>query len=392
MALDAVRDGGLHGTFDVAMPVNAREVAERERDFARTFIAGGIAVLTPTMFEQAMRRPNRCSSITGDVVYTQPSDISTEAVREAVADFREQLLQAIEDISPEDQERSWTHEAVTACYVIANLNIGPALDFAVQVGITPRILQPRFIVVLLPNSIRVAMVGYVGEPLIGERPFDQSTPFVVRLLTDNLMNYSPGCDLTRAGGGLAACEGGAPIHFSYFVRSAEAAETSIAQCVSSEVPLLLGRPAVQKPSEYQPPEQHVLLAGIAIPPEGVMESRDTTFFQVKVTPADGTEAWSVQRRYRHFREFYDMLQPAPDCLASISFPRKHLRSCSGDKLEARRQGLELWLSAVLREAQHREPSWLRPIYEFLEIGRSALAASSTKGPTLGRGLIWTQAR
>merc|ERR1712232_1552465 len=119
------------------------------------------------------------------------------------------------------------------------------------------------------------------------------------------------------------------------------------------------------------PTPQLLVAGVEIPPDalqGILIGEDlVTFFGVRITPADASEAWMIQRRYQDFRKLYNQIQPETGHLAAVSFPRKLLGQCVGRKLELRRQGLELWLSEVVREAQLRQPGWLEPLSTFLDM-------------------------
>ena len=55
-------------------PFPVREI--RDPDVARTLLAGGLAVLTPNLFEEVCRRPERPSSFTGAVVDTESGDVT----------------------------------------------------------------------------------------------------------------------------------------------------------------------------------------------------------------------------------------------------------------------------------------------------------------------------
>jgi len=244
-------------------------------------------------------------------------------------------------------------EVLASGVLEANLTVGPALHFAGHANLVRRILQPRFVVVIGAESLRIATMGFVGEPLLGDRPSEKRTPFVVCLLTQNLMETS-----------------GVQIHINYRVRKAGPFETSILSCVSAEVPTLLDVAMNKTPSFLIPAAEQaqpqLLLAGVALPAGGVEERGDATYFRVEVTPADGRSPWTVRRRYQQFHELYTAVRPATNHLAAMSFPRRHLRPCVGERLENRRRGLETWLSEVVREAQSRQPGWLKPLCDFLE--------------------------
>jgi len=250
--------------------------------------------------------------------------------------------------------------AVESGLVEPQLTVGPALQFTIDVGLQPRILQPRFVVVIGLRSLRVATVGFVGEPIIGDRPSEQRTPFVVRLLTQNLLEIDTAGDR----------EGGPPqIRVRYCVRNAQAAELSAQACLKTEVDELRemadGRRASWQPL-LAPDFGQGLVAGVSLLGSVERGDEEITFFRVKVAPSSGREPWEVERRYQQFHDLFRTLRPARGQLG-VSFPRKHLRVLAGDRLETRRRGLEVWLGEVVREAQSRMPSWLRHIYDFLEV-------------------------
>lgn len=348
-ALDARRGGVPSGSFIVAMPSTAKELAERRRDFARTMASEGIGVLTPTFCDDIQRRLDRRSSVLGMVVEAKAGDVGDVAVREAVGDFCEQLQEATEDIVSVCPKREAFREAVLSGRVISQLTIGPALDFALSVGLPPRLLQPRFVVVVGPNVLRVATLAFVGEPLIGDKPSEQRTPFLVRLLTDDLLE--PGDN--------------AHLRTSYTVRSCEVHETTINDCYQSEVDSLLiavHKPVVEAPQEALAPE--VRFAGVRVP--GWFTREEVTLFRVEVSPVGDLPLWNISRRYQQFHDFYSSIRPQLGELAVACFPRKTFRPCAGPKLEERRRSLEVWLNELVRQAQSREPWLMQHLCAFFD--------------------------
>lgn len=382
-------EGGQHnGVFHFEITRSEKQEAECKRDFLRAWIGGGVAVLSPMHFDALS--PWATSDVSA-------GDVSDEAMTRSIAEFREQILESTtfgtssssRDGSPapavspgptrpgararsvtpgEERELFEMHKDVEAKFMeIVNtgaiephLTVGPAMQFALDVGLAPRILQPRFVVVLGIRSLRIATIGFVGEPLIGDRPSEQRTPFVVRLLTQNLLDIdSEPPEYQKPGA----------VRITYFVRRAEPRETSIDWCVSTEVGGLLDTAMNRMPSftDIEDATPVLLVSGVVIPPDGVEELEEATFFSVRVEPADGRTPWEVRRRYQHFHELFCSVRPKQNELAGMAFPRKHLRACVGSRLEARRRGLEIWLNEVVRESQTREPGWRRPVYEFLEV-------------------------
>lgn len=395
-ALNSRADFPCEGGFEFDLPSKARARAEAHRDLVRNLSAGGVALLTPARFEEAWRP--RCArtgdGAVGDTVEDAPANT------DVVADFLEHLIEAIaappeadalpdrggEDMGeggdesadapgPRAQPRGSDSgqdgevaaaeqrsliQALRSGVVESNLTVGPAMHFLAFAGLLPRILQPRFVVVLGPGCLRISTLGFVGSPELGDRPTEKRTPYVVRLLTQNLVGSTVENPTTQ-------------VRIKYWVRLAGPSETSISPVLSLEAPALLdialGRAASFADRPLDAPEQARIIAGVAIPPARVVEGEEFTTFVVEVSPASasGSAPWCVRRRYREFHDLRAALRPgAPERLDGLAFPRRHVRGCAGARLEARRLALEAWLSEVVREAQSREPGWLRPLCDFLE--------------------------
>jgi len=64
-------------------------------------------------------------------------------------------------------------------------------------SLPPALWQPSFIICIGSGQVRVLTLAFVGDPVCGDRPTSKSTPFVLRLVTDNLVpastdSHSPG--------------------------------------------------------------------------------------------------------------------------------------------------------------------------------------------------------
>eukprot|EP00928_Gymnodinium_smaydae_P042383 TRINITY_DN28552_c0_g1_i1.p1 TRINITY_DN28552_c0_g1~~TRINITY_DN28552_c0_g1_i1.p1 ORF type:complete len:395 (-),score=40.97 TRINITY_DN28552_c0_g1_i1:31-1215(-) len=360
--LARTEDRRNRGSLNIEVALGGRAASERERDFARTLHSGGIAVLTPTSFDVLSCRPGKASE--GSV-----GDVSAEAVREAVQDFGEQLVEIGEEVLPDEADQTCLSRALSSGIVLAGLTVAPAVDFLLHAGLEPRIIQPRFVVVLGERSLRVATLGYVGSERerSGLRGMSERTNRVARLLTENLLPLVPGCDTTT-------------VQLRYRVRDTHPTEASIDACISTEVPQLLklAMDGELISDEHQSGDygetgipSPLPIAGVTLPADGIVHRLDAggqvTLFCVEVAPADGGQPWVVQRRYSEFRDLYTKVAPAANRFAAVSFPRKHARKVTGARLESRRRSLEVWLRELLREAQSRERAWLGPLFEFLEV-------------------------
>mmetsp|Transcript_48782 Transcript_48782/g.136527 ORF Transcript_48782/g.136527 Transcript_48782/m.136527 type:complete len:382 (-) Transcript_48782:124-1269(-) len=352
--LDQALGGNAVGSLEVETPHCTDGLGERERDFTRSLHGGSIALLTAVEFEELWPAAPQATPL---------STMSDDMMREAIKSFHEQLLEAAEEVNLSVDEQQKLAGMIESGRVFANLTVGPAVDFLVHAGLPPRILQPRFVVILSPGSLRVATLGFVGEPIIGDQPEEQRTPFLARLLTQNLFEAAPNSD--------------APLRLHYLVRAVTPIENDIQACIADEVPELLDISANRKSScLLGSPTAHscILIAGVELPRDQMTRridrDEDVTLFSVEVTPADGTAAWLVQRRYEEFRGLYSTVRSSATSFVAVSFPRKRFRRVDGERLEARRHGLQRWLCEVLREAQCRDPSLLEPLCEFLEVRRT----------------------
>mmetsp|Transcript_56892 Transcript_56892/g.117586 ORF Transcript_56892/g.117586 Transcript_56892/m.117586 type:complete len:278 (+) Transcript_56892:73-906(+) len=164
--------------------------------------------------------------------------------------------------------------------------------------------------------------------------------------------------------------------------------------IPQESPGILGcRPAVRAPQQSQRGVQiaaplafpgrcstgssieMLAISAVQLPPQW-MEKRDSvTFFAVDVISESGA-SWRVMRRYTDFLELKDQLGHVSSSFPAARFPKKHCFSCEGQKLEMRREALELWLR---RATEHPRSSaeWLGPLRRFLESGRKFVTTESS---------------
>jgi hypothetical protein len=71
--------------------------------------------------------------------------------------------------------------------VAANISVIPGMEAVMRHSLQPALWQPSFIVCIGSGQVRVLTLAFVGDPICGDRPSSKSTPFVLRLLTDNLV-------------------------------------------------------------------------------------------------------------------------------------------------------------------------------------------------------------
>lgn len=127
---------------------------------------------------------------------------------------------------------------------------------------------------------------------------------------------------------------------------------------------------------------------VALPAQTVEERGGVQYYGVDMVMEDGV-AWRVMRRYNEFlalnRSCGEFSEPG------APFPQKRWRKCTGERLEARRRALELWLQRTLENPASRG-RWQRALQNFLEAGRQELrtaAAPTAQGAPAHREPVST---
>eukprot|EP00419_Tripos_fusus_P067677 CAMPEP_0172933600 /NCGR_PEP_ID=MMETSP1075-20121228/220589_1 /TAXON_ID=2916 /ORGANISM="Ceratium fusus, Strain PA161109" /LENGTH=563 /DNA_ID=CAMNT_0013794943 /DNA_START=57 /DNA_END=1752 /DNA_ORIENTATION=- len=89
---------------------------------------------------------------------------------------------------PEGCEKRLTPELLKGLTsrVAASISVVPGMQAVMSHELPPALWQPSFVVCIGSGQVRVLTLAFVGEPVCGDRPSSKSTPFVLRLLTDDL--------------------------------------------------------------------------------------------------------------------------------------------------------------------------------------------------------------
>jgi len=123
---------------------------------------------------------------------------------------------------------------------------------------------------------------------------------------------------------------------------------------------------------HEEPVQPLAIQRICVSPE-LMEVRgDGTFFGIEVFPESGN-CWTVHRRYNQFHDLHNDLGSMFQSFPDAPFPRKHMLGCTGQKLEDRRRGLEVWLQRALQQPGMRQQH-TKLLRDFLQTGRVFIAS------------------
>lgn len=125
-------------------------------------------------------------------------------------------------------------------------------------------------------------------------------------------------------------------------------------------------------------ERPLAVAAVRLTAEAAEWRDKVLFYAVDVSPEHGA-AWRVMRRYNDFFSLRRLLGLSSRAFPGAPFPPKELFCCAGQRLEDRRQALELWLRRAL-EGPSSAGAWLRPLRDFLEAGRQPIVAEGPPVP------------
>lgn len=167
--------------------------SESRRDFQRIYKCGNISIMTST----------GCKDITGMKEF-EMTDKTVEST--AASFFTNDIVPALCDAAIKVDPAApnlvlWgkATEADSATIelfdrIIGSMAIGPGLQLLEKLNLPMQMHQPKRILIVSPRhseevlaSVRVLTYGFVGGPATGERPDTKSTPYMLRLLTENLL-------------------------------------------------------------------------------------------------------------------------------------------------------------------------------------------------------------
>mmetsp|Transcript_63851 Transcript_63851/g.122767 ORF Transcript_63851/g.122767 Transcript_63851/m.122767 type:complete len:398 (-) Transcript_63851:175-1368(-) len=75
--------------------------------------------------------------------------------------------------------------------VAIHISTGPGMQVVLQEKLPPALWQPTFIICISPSQVRVLTFAFVGAPATGDRPERKRTPFLMRMLTDDISASAP---------------------------------------------------------------------------------------------------------------------------------------------------------------------------------------------------------
>jgi hypothetical protein len=71
--------------------------------------------------------------------------------------------------------------------VVGHLSVTPALQLALYTKLPVSFHQPCYVILIGRGQVRVATYAFVGEPVSGDRPDRKHTPFMLKILTPDLL-------------------------------------------------------------------------------------------------------------------------------------------------------------------------------------------------------------
>jgi len=71
-------------------------------------------------------------------------------------------------------------------HIVASVSVNPGMQVVMTHSFSPALWQPTFVVCIGNDQVRVVTLAFIGDPVMGDRPSSKSTPFILRLVTDDL--------------------------------------------------------------------------------------------------------------------------------------------------------------------------------------------------------------
>lgn len=103
------------------------------------------------------------------------------------------------------QSSSWREEPGSVCdwqldslalkeltrQVATHISTGPGMQVVLQEKLPPALWQPTFVICISQCQVRVTTIAFVGERATGDRPKSKCTPFMLRMITNNITVPDP---------------------------------------------------------------------------------------------------------------------------------------------------------------------------------------------------------
>ncbi len=168
-------------TFETA------QLAESARDFTRAF--GGCKDGKGDILAMGLEELEARAGPTPVICGLQQTGVNANDTALATADFRQSTVSAA--LAAAGIYCSPMKLVELSARLIGNLTVGAAMDVLVQMECIPQMFQNKYVILVSAaaqvESVRVLTYGFIGGPESGDRPDMKHTPFMLRLLTENLL-------------------------------------------------------------------------------------------------------------------------------------------------------------------------------------------------------------
>ena len=170
------------------------EWEEHLRDFNRTWGSGAILLVGPQQVGDLPPAPDAAAGeVSPDTSITAgPANIesvlSTFDAEACGDDKLKKLEQTLRQVLAGAQMKPSSDQALSELTrrVVYYLTVTPGMSLVLEHAVSPpSLMQPRFVVLVGNNQVRVATYAFCGSPVKGDRPDRKYSPYALRLLSEN---------------------------------------------------------------------------------------------------------------------------------------------------------------------------------------------------------------
>ena len=177
------------------------EWEEHLRDFNRTWGSGAILLVGPQQVGSLPPAPDAAAGEVSPDTSVTAGPVKIESVlstfdAEACGDDKlKKLEQTLAQVLAGAQMNPSSDQALSELTrrVVYYLTVTPGMSLVLEHAVSPpSLMQPRFVVLVGNNQVRVATYAFCGSPVKGDRPDRKYSPYVLRLLSENQWRDSLG--------------------------------------------------------------------------------------------------------------------------------------------------------------------------------------------------------
>jgi hypothetical protein len=165
----------------------ASEWEEHVRDFGRTWGSGSVGLLGPVQVAQGLA----ATSVPIEEVLEGTGGYRLDGEDSKLARMEGTLWQTLREAQMEGElaeGEAGLRELARA--VVYHLTVNPAIHVVLSHDVQPpALMQPRYVVLVGHGHVRVATYAFAGSPVKGDRPDNKHSPYILRLLSPNLLPW-----------------------------------------------------------------------------------------------------------------------------------------------------------------------------------------------------------